>query len=379
MRDLLRAYACRIRELRRANPVVSEPALAPAFQDLITGLLPQLDAIPQLVVVPEYQNAGAGRPDIALVTQGQPPRAFVELKAPAKSADPTRWTGAHDKRQFERLKELQRWAASNFSEIQLYDRDDWQGEAIVVPLRALDPDTTDARADALIDGHDHAPFVALLTTLCRAQAPIAQDAPQLANFLGHSARFIRSVVEERLGELKAQNVQQHALFDVRNTFRDVLYAHPEAGGYSSGDFDKLFAGAFAQTLAFGMLLVREATGEAVGENAYEQMPAEHPLMRNALEVLTMQQVRAEIGIGFDIMRDTVNSFAAEILAVQPGGRDPILYFYEDFLATFDPAARERYGVYYTPVEVVRYMTGAGPGAVRSAGDAGAERPQRHHP
>ena len=40
------------------------------------------------------------------------------------------------------------------------------------------------------------------------------------------------------------------------------------------------------------------------------------------------------------------------------GSDPILYFYEDFLSTFDPEARERYGVYYTPVEVVRFMVGA---------------------
>lgn len=352
------AYARRIRELRRANPDVSEPALAPAFQDLVTALLPELAAVPPLVVVPEFQNPGAGRPDIALVTPGQPPRAFVELKAPAKPADPTRWTGAHDKRQFERLKELQRWGASNFVDFHLYDRDDWQGEATVVPGRALDPATAEAKADALVAAHDVAPFITLLTTLCRADAPTARDAPQLAGYLAHAARFIRSVVEERLGELTAQGTQAHALFDVRNTFRDVLYAHPEAGGYSSGDFDKLFAGAFAQTLAFGMLLVREATGQDVGDNAYQQMPAEHPLMRNALEVLTLAQVRAEVGIGFDIMRDTVNSFAPAILAVQPNGRDPILYFYEDFLATFDPAARERYGVYYTPVEVVRYMTGA---------------------
>jgi predicted helicase len=88
------------------------------------------------------------------------------------------------------------------------------------------------------------------------------------------------------------------------------------------------------------------------------MPEEHPLMRTALRVLTLDEVVNDVGIGFDVMRDTVNSFAPEILAVPPGGPDPILYFYEDFLQTFDREARERYGVYYTPVEVVRYMVGA---------------------
>ena len=58
------------------------------------------------------------------------------------------------------------------------------------------------------------------------------------------------------------------------------------------------------------------------------------------------------------MLDTVNGFALDILAPRADGRDPILYFYEDFLQTFDPKARERFGVYYTPVEVVRYMVGA---------------------
>jgi hypothetical protein len=54
----------------------------------------------------------------------------------------------------------------------------------------------------------------------------------------------------------------------------------------------------------------------------------------------------------------VNSFEPAILARETGKPDPILYFYEDFLQVFDPVARERYGVYYTPVEVVTYMVAA---------------------
>ena len=34
-------------------------------------------------------------------------------------------------------------------------------------------------------------------------------------------------------------------------------------------------------------------------------------------------------------------------------RIPWLYFYEDFLAAYDPDLREKAGAYYTPVEVVR--------------------------
>ena|SRR5690242_24321 len=137
--EALQAYAARIRELRRANPNVSEPALAPAFQQLLQSLLPFLPTAPRLTVVPEYGNPGVGRPDIALTRQGAPARAFVELKAPSKPADPTRWRD-HDHRQFERFKELRSWATCNFFEFRLFRRDEELGDAVVVPERSLRPE-----------------------------------------------------------------------------------------------------------------------------------------------------------------------------------------------------------------------------------------------
>ena len=364
--EALQAYAARIRELRRANPEVSEPALAPAFQQLLQSLLPLLPTAPHLTIVPEYRNPGVGRPDIAMMREGKPARAFVELKAPSKPADPTRWRD-HDRRQFERFKELNYWATCNFVEFRLFQRDGELGSAMVVPERSLRPDQDDRRADRAIVQHDPAAFLRLVETLCvtAGQEPAARDAEHLATLMAHSARLVRGIVRDRLAELHLAGSMNHPLQQVRQDFRDVLYAHPEAGGYSASDFDALFSAAFAQTLAFGLLLVREGTGQPVGVDAWQHMPEEHPLMRTALRVLTLEEVEQDVGIGFDVMRDTVNSFAPEILAVQRDGRDPILFFYEDFLSTFDPEARERYGVYYTPLPVVLYMVGALDRALRT--------------
>jgi hypothetical protein len=313
-----------------------------------------------LVVLAEYRNPGVGQPDIALVRQGAPPRAFVELKAPAKPADSARWRDPHDKRQFERFKELPSWASCNFAEIRLFDRAEQSESAVVVPEVTLRPDRDDARANRAIAEHDPAPFVRLVQRLFDAagQEPSARDAPHLATLLAHSARLVRGIVRDRLAELCAAGNPGHALLQVRHEFRDVLYAHPEAAGYSAADFNDLFSAAFAQTLAFGLLLVREGTGYPAGRDAWRQMPEEHPLMRTALRVLSLDEVVQDVGIGFDVMCDTVNSFAAEILAVGSDEHDPILYFYEDFLATFDPEARQKFGVYYTPIEVVQYIVGA---------------------
>ena len=237
---------------------------------------------------------------------------------------------------------------------------------MVVPEGTLRPDQQDVRTDRAIADHDVAPFLRLIEMLAGAAGdePVARDAEHLAALMAQSARLIRGIVRDRLAELHAEGDPNHPLLDVRKTFRDVLYAHPEAAGYAAKDFDALFSAAFAQTLAFGLLLVRDATGEAVGRDAWRRMPDEHPLMQTALRVLSLDEVVQDIGIGFEVLRDTVNSFSPEILVARPGRRDPILYFYEDFLQTFDPEARERYGVYYTPVEVVRFMVGALDRAVR---------------
>lgn len=358
--DHLLRYAQRIRELRRAHAAVSEPALAPAFQELLQSLLADIAGAPGLVVVPEFQNPGVGRPDIALMRAGEPARAFVELKAPDKPANPTRWRVPHDKRQFERLRDLRCWGASNFIELFLFEGTAEQGMARVVPERALDPSQADAAADRLVRRHDPAPLVALVERLAAAagQEPVARDARQLAELLAHSARLVRGIVRDRLIELRAGAVAADPLLKVHAEFQTVLYAHPEAGGYLSKDFDILFASAFAQTLAFGLLLVREGTGRPVDAAAYAHMPAEHPLMRTALRVLTQTEILDVVGVGFTVLLDTVNSFDPAILAIEPGRADPILYFYEDFLAVFNPEARQRHGVYFTPVEVVRFMVGA---------------------
>lgn len=368
--EALVRYAKSVRNTLRATPTNVELALAPSFKALIDELLPHLPGGKGLTTVPEYSRPELGRPDIALVRSGQLPRAFIELKVPGKTLEPSRWRDAHDKRQFARFRELPTWVLSNFKGARLYRRDEVQRDTRIVPEGALDPTTSDAKAAALIAQHDPAAFLDILGQLAIAQPPSPSNAAQLANFLAHAARLVRESVLERLDEFSAAKAKDRPLQMVRDEFREVLYAHPEAGGYK-GEFDTLFSAAFAQTLAFGLLLVRESTNEPVDKDAWEHMPPEHPLMKTALRVLSEPEIVEQIGLGFDVLFDTVNAFDRTILAPKPGRHDPILYFYEDFLETFDPDAKQRYGVYYTPVEVVRYMVGALDRALReNLGTAG---------
>ncbi len=373
--ESLMEYAARIRQLRQAGPSNLEQALAPAFQSLLESLLPHISAN-KLTVVPEFATPGVGRPDIALKRPGQPARAFIELKAPTKPGDPSRYRDPHDRRQFARFHSLPHWAVSNFISLRVFERDELKASVEIVPEAALAPETTDVKAERLIRSHDPAVLIKALTPLTFASPPPARDAKQLAANMAHAARLVRSIVEDRLAELASAGESNAPLQAVRDEFREVLYAHAQAAGYDTRRFDPLFAAAFAQTLSFGLLLAREASGQPVDEEAWRHMPPEHALMRTTLRVLSQEEIVRDVGAGFDVMLDTVNSFEPAILARKTGKPDPILYFYEDFLEVFNPAERERYGVYYTPVEVVTYMVAALDRALRdnlqTAGLAGEE-------
>jgi hypothetical protein len=293
-------YALRIRELRRAGPSNLEQALAPAFQRLLESLLPHISTN-ELVVVPEFVTPGVGRPDIALKRAGQPARAFVELKAPTKPGDPARYRDAHDKRQFVRFQSLPVWAISNFSNLRVFKRDEQIASIEIVPQAALDPEITSARAERLVRNGDPAGLIRALSPLALADPPPANDAKQLAGNMAYAARLVRSIVENRLAELTEAGEANAPVQAVRDGFREVLYAHPQAAGYNTKRFDPLFAAAFAQTLAFGLLLVREATDRAVGREAWQQMPPEHALMRTTLRVLSMEEIVRDVGVGFDVI------------------------------------------------------------------------------
>ena len=301
-------------------------------------------------MLPEYTRAGIGRPDLAFARAGQPARAFIELKEPRKPLTPQSWSG-HDADQFRRFGELPLWGLSNFAAIQLYRRGELLDQADIVPPAALDPATPAARADALVRAMDPSGFGRILQTLASAGPPVPTDAAAIAQVLAHAARLVRGVVAAQCAA-----GLHGVLADVRAEFNETLFARAEAGGYDQAGSDALFASAFAQTLLFGLLLAREAGGGAeVDEQAYRLLPeGTYPLLRGTLRALTLDEVRAMLGAAFDVARDAANSVVPDLL--QPvGGRDPLLYLYEDFLRVFDPAAVARYGVYYTPPEVVRLI------------------------
>ena len=139
--------------------------------------------------------------------------------------------------------------------------------------------------------------------------------------------------------------------------------------------DARFADAYAQTVVFALLLARIEGAQTLDlDEAIDGLSHGHTLLSRSLEFLTDDAALVEIATSVGLAQRVVNEISPKSLRPKPGavgpwlqGRDaereiegkkpkavdPWLYFYEDFLAAYDPKLRNEAGAYYTPVEVVR--------------------------
>ncbi len=95
-------------------------------------------------------------------------------------------------------------------------------------------------------------------------------------------------------------------------------------------------------------------------SAVYDIPSTNPFLRSVFSLIAGHQAEHEPFIGFvdDLAQLLAHSDMQAILSDfgKRGARqDPVMHFYETFLAAYDPARREKRGVYYTPEPVVQYI------------------------
>ncbi len=269
----------------------------------------------------------SGRPDIGIAVDGLL-TGYVELKAPGRGARPERFTGT-DKVQWEKFRSIPNLIYTDGSEWSLYQT------GVLVRRVRLDGrvDRDGATAVAEVDAAE----LAVLLEAFLSWAPIVPTtAKALAEVLAPLCHLVRQDV------LVAMDRPGSALSQLAEEWRTFLF--PDAD-------DSQFADAYAQTVTYALLLARFSGSRELGVDAAARALARgHGLLSQTLKVLTDGQARSEIEVGIDLLERSIA--AVDIDRLTAGGRDPWLYFYEDFLASYDPKLRKDRGVYYTPAQVV---------------------------
>jgi len=123
---------------------------------------------------------------------------------------------------------------------------------------------------------------------------------------------------------------------------------------------KDFADLYAQTITYGLFAARSRSDNTFNRKlAYDYIPHTIGILRDVFKFVSIGDVPKEM--------EWIIDDIAEVLAVtnvnvilhryfhEGRGKDPIVHFYETFLAEYDPTMREKRGVYYTPESVVSFI------------------------
>lgn len=190
----------------------------------------------------------------------------------------------------------------------------------------------------------------LLAQFIQADLPVKATPHELATRMAGLGRLIRGLITETFkaegghGELHAQ----------LKAFRDVLMGDTLT--------EPQFADMYAQTLCYGLFAARCTLPAGSGftrQSAAHQLPKTNPFLRKLFHQIAGPDLDERIAWAVDQLAELLAraDMAAilETFGLKTRQEDPVVHFYETFLAAYDRAMREARGVYYTPEPVVGYI------------------------
>ena len=211
--------------------------------------------------------------------------------------------------------------------------------------------------------------------LIQLVADAASSAPQkidnskrLAELMAGKARLLQRNAANFLSPLTKtyDDAPAHAkppitpILDLLIGMREVLM--PEVGAEEFSDI-------FAQTLTYGMFAARlyDPTPETFSRyEAMDLIPKTNPFLK-----IFFQYVATNLEDELQWMVDDLADFfrAADVEKIMRNygrtGADPMIHFYEDFLREYDAYLRKDRGVWYTPIQVVKFIVGAADWALKN--------------
>lgn len=327
--DVIRHYLTAIERAVKAGNA-TEHTHRPALEALLEAIGGEgIDA------VNEPQRIACGAPDFIL-TRGVVPLGYVE----AKDIDV-------DLRKIARSEQVQRYLGS-LGNFVLTDYLDFQwyldGE-----LR-LSASLPRPGKDGRIRWNDDAAseVAQLLGQFIAADLPLKATPQDLATRMAKLAQLIRGLIEQTFRSEGAEGDLHNQL----EAFRRVLI--------ESLTPDQ-FADMYAQTLCYGLFAARcAAPGQAFTRQAAANMlPRTNPFLRKLFNTIAGPDLDERIAWAVDQLAQLLARADMAAILEDFGKRtrqeDPVVHFYETFLAAYDQKMREARGVYYTPEPVVGYI------------------------
>ena len=325
VRDYLRDVG-RLRASGRATEHSYRPALARLIVALGGGAVQ---------VINEPARAACGAPDL-IAEQGGAPLGHVECKDVGTDLD-----------RAEATPQLRRYRDA-LPNLILTDQLAFRRYAGGERRESVRLARLDGRGRLAVEKDGAARLAALFAAFFAARRPTVADARDLARRMAAKTRLLR----EGIGAILGADERQGPLRDLLAAYREVLI-----GDLSPGDFADLQA----QTAAYGLFAARCLHDPAAGPFSRQSAAFADttPFLRELFGHIAGPGLDPRLAWIVDDLALLLEKADMAAILADFGRRsrqeDPVVHFYEDFLAALDPDLREKRGVYYTPEPVVQYI------------------------
>ncbi len=310
------------------------------LQNLLKALAPHVE------VTNEPQRIDCGAPDYILTRKGIPV-GYIEAKDIGKSLDNKLY---HE--QFARYQSsLPNLIITDYLEFRLYLEGIWSTTIVLAEIQ---------NGKIVARPENFKAFTDLIQEFSRYKGQTITSASKLSTMMAAKARLLADVIEKALsttGEASAMlHEANNSLKEQLEGFKDVLIHDITP---------KQFADIYAQTIAYGMFAARlhDPTLEDFNrKEAAELIPKTNPFLRKLFQYIAGYDLDSRIVWIVDALADLFKATDVAALLKDFGKatqqHDPIIHFYETFLAEYDPALRKSRGVWYTPEPVVNFIVRA---------------------
>lgn len=302
----------------------------PALKDLIEQLQKGL------ACVNEPKGQKAGHPDMR-VLHGETPLGYIETKDIGVNL-----TDAEQTDQLKRyLSHIPNLILTDYLEFRWYQNGRQMDSARLATVLG----------DGKLRRHDGSEqkLLTLLDNFLQAEVKSVGSPKELAERMAKLAQWVRRVIVEAFNAETA-GAELHSQL---KAFREVLL--PDL------DVDK-FADMYAQTICYGLFAAKcspDAPAAFARDNAASYLPRTNPFLRKLFSSIMAGDLNEKVAGAIDAITFLLNHADIEAILKDFGTRtrkeDPVVHFYETFLATYDPKLRKSRGVYYTPEPVVSYI------------------------
>ena len=309
------------------------------LQQLLETLLPDIRATNE----PKRQKCGA--PDYIL-TKNEIPVGFIEAKDIGdKDLLGKKKTG--NKEQFDRYKaSLSNLIFTDYIDFHIYQ----DGEFITKIAIA---EVVENQIKPLPENFTN--FKNLITDFTTHIGQTIKSSKRLAEMMAGKARLLSDVIEKSLLS-DEDNQEDTTLKEQMMAFKDILIHDITPKG---------FADVYAQTIAYGLFAARlhDPTLDTFSrQEAAELIPKSNPFLRKLFGYIAGADIDDRIKWIVDNLAEIFLACNVEEILKNYGKstkmEDPIIHFYETFLAEYDPKLRKARGVWYTPAPVVNFIVRA---------------------